>query len=323
MSVHAMKVFLIGASALAAIAAGSPAVAAAHLVAVADAAAPDPLGDAHILDRDFQSVTVLPRSPLPGSLHASAEAAGFGALSVAEATADFGVNRVFARATAPDLDFLRLGGNSASASSQWDDELTISTAAPGGFLSVEFQFHAFTNQSSFSDSGPALEYIFQTLDLRTGTQQTPYRLAMDANGNITSFLFPEFREFELTGDNDGDVLRLVGLKIPFTANRAFVIASRLTCQARGQYHSGSVQTCDANGTSLWGGITGVTDLDGHALADWSVQSTSGTDYTRSLIPPSVAGVPEPATWAMMIVGFAAVGGLARRDARARRIPTPV
>lgn len=317
MSVQSMRMFLIAASALAAVAGGSPATA-AGLNAGASALTPDPLGGPSVTDSDFQTVSVLPGSPRPGSLHASAAAGGFGALSVAEATTDFGVNRVFAKATAPDLDFLRDGGNSAFASSQWSDELTIFTPAPGGFLSVEFQFHAFTNQSSFNDPGPALEYIFQIVDLRTGTQQTPYRLAMDANGVVSSFLFPSFREFELTGDNDGDVLRLVGLRIPFAANQAFVISSRLTCQARGRYHSGSVQTCDANSTSLWGGITGVTDLNGDAVTDWTAMSTSGADYTRSLIPPRAAGVPEPATWAMLIMGFAAVGTLVRKDARQRR-----
>ena len=110
----------------------------------------------------------------------------------------------------------------------------------------------------------------------------------------------------------------MGLRIPFAANQAFVISSRLTCQARGRYHSGSVQTCDANSTSLWGGITGVTDLNGDAVTDWTAMSTSGADYTRSLIPPRAAGVPEPATWAMLIMGFAAVGTLVRKDARQRR-----
>ena len=256
-------------------------------------------------------MSILPGAPRPGSLHAGAAAGGFGALGVAEATADFGVNRVFARAASPDLNF-PFAIASAAASSQWDDELTISTAAPGGFLSVEFQFHAFTNQSSFSDAGPALEYIFQILDLRTGNQQTPYRLAMDANGNTTSFLFPDFREFELTGDNDGDVLRLVGLKIPFVANQAFGIASRLTCQARAPYTDADFQVCDANSTSLWGGITGVTDVNGDALTDWTVRSTSGFDYTKSLIPPAVSAAPEPASWAMMILGLGAVGSLIRR-----------
>ncbi len=317
MSVQTIRAFLIAASAMAAIAAGSPAFAAAHLVAGANARAPDALGGPGVTDRDFQIVSIFPGAPRPGSLHASAEAGGFGALSVSEATADFGVNRVFARTSSPDLNF-PFAISSAVGSSHWDDELTISTAAPGGFLSVEFQFHAFTNQSNFFDAGPALEYIFQIRDLGTGNQQTPYRLAMDANGNTTSFLFPSFRDFELTGDNDGDVLRLVGLRIPFVANQAFAIISSLTCQARAPYDNANVQVCDANSTSLWGGITGATDLNGVALTDWTARSTSGTDYTRSLIPPAVAGVPEPATWAMLIVGFAAIGGVLRRDARARR-----
>ena len=39
----------------------------------------------------------------------------------------------------------------------------------------------------------------------------------------------------------------------------------------------------------------------------------------SLTGPQVAAVPEPGTWAMMIIGFGAVGGVMRRQARARRL----
>jgi hypothetical protein len=47
----------------------------------------------------------------------------------------------------------------------------------------------------------------------------------------------------------------------------------------------------------------------------------GIDNVRfgqfALAPPPVGGVPEPATWAMMIMGFAGVGGLLRKAVRAR------
>lgn len=34
-------------------------------------------------------------------------------------------------------------------------------------------------------------------------------------------------------------------------------------------------------------------------------------------PPPVAGVPEPATWTMMLIGFGAIGGHVRRERRNR------
>ena len=48
----------------------------------------------------------------------------------------------------------------------------------------------------------------------------------------------------------------------------------------------------------------------HDIVNWEFRSTSS---------PISGGVPEPATWAMMIVGFGMVGGLARRRGAAQRL----
>jgi hypothetical protein len=50
------------------------------------------------------------------------------------------------------------------------------------------------------------------------------------------------------------------------------------------------------------------------LNDWSVASTSGTNWQQSFIPTSGA-VPEPASWAMLIAGFGLVGAMQRRRQR--------
>jgi hypothetical protein len=277
------------------------------IAASTSASAPDPLGDNSISDRDNATA-------FSGSVFASSEAGGFGALAVAEASAEFGINRAFAQATSPGLGLRFPPIASAFASSRWVDELTINTAAPGGFISVGFQFHVFPIQSSYTYPSPILTYEMQYLDLRAGNQITLFRLTMYGDGNIISYLpiYPanEFDNdgFELIGDNDGDVLRIVGLTIPFTANRAFGFASSLGCETRAPYSDANVQTCNANGTSLWGGVKGVTDVNGNALTDWTVRSASGTDYTKSLIPPAV---PEPASWAMLAIGMFAIGGTMR------------
>jgi hypothetical protein len=302
-----MRNLLIAATALAAIATASSASAAA-LVATTQARASDPEGGPGQSDLDHVVASFFPGQRPTGQVHASSEAGGFGALAVAEATADFGVNQAFARASSPDLNLQFLAPVAAFASSTWSDELTIDTSASGGFVEVGFQFHAFASQSSYDDAGPSLEYYVQWRDFFSGNQVTYYRIDMDGNGDTRSFVADGF---ELTGDNDDDVLRIVGIRVPFTANRAFGISSTLGCQARAPYIDANVQTCNASSTALWGGITRVTDASGNVLNDWSVRSTTGTDYTVSLIPPTVS-VPEPATWAMLILGFGAAGSLIRR-----------
>lgn len=65
----------------------------------------------------------------------------------------------------------------------------------------------------------------------------------------------------------------------------------------------------ANGDSvnLWsnGKVPGVG-------LNYGVGVTNGTDVLDYASPVSLSAVPEPATWAMMLVGFAAVGMAARR-----------
>ncbi len=82
-------------------------------------------------------------------------------------------------------------------------------------------------------------------------------------------------------------------------------------------------TCSAPDGFRWGGIVGVTDLGGNALTNWRLSSLSGLNYGSGLplVPgvaqgpdfrPPVGGVPEPASWAMLIAGFGLVGAMQRR-----------
>lgn len=82
-------------------------------------------------------------------------------------------------------------------------------------------------------------------------------------------------------------------------------------------------TCTAGDGFRWGGIAGVTDLNGNALTNWQLSSLSGLNYGSGLplLPgvaqgpdfrPPVGGVPEPASWAMLMGGFGMVGAMQRR-----------
>ena len=41
------------------------------------------------------------------------------------------------------------------------------------------------------------------------------------------------------------------------------------------------------------------------------------EYSAAVIPDSIAEMPEPATWAMMLLGFSAVGWIARRSRKTK------
>jgi hypothetical protein len=68
--------------------------------------------------------------------------------------------------------------------------------------------------------------------------------------------------------------------------------------------------------AIWRSVTG-TFVAGSALTNISISGKSGFSYMIGLDDISVTGpvrggVPEPSTWAMMILGFAAVGLMSRR-----------
>jgi hypothetical protein len=63
-------------------------------------------------------------------------------------------------------------------------------------------------------------------------------------------------------------------------------------------------------------ITDFAYLDALIDSDVSLGVASGSFTATGYQPPVVGGVPEPATWAMLITGFGLVGAAARRRSRA-------
>jgi hypothetical protein len=60
-------------------------------------------------------------------------------------------------------------------------------------------------------------------------------------------------------------------------------------------------------------------FNGPGETQYLARSVKGTFAPAVKAPPVVAGVPEPATWAMMILGFGAAGSLIRRQRRVAAI----
>lgn len=68
---------------------------------------------------------------------------------------------------------------------------------------------------------------------------------------------------------------------------------------------------DLGHTVTWRGITSLT-VGGVEVTDFTALSaTSGFDFRRGIVD-KVTGVPEPQSWAMLIVGFGMAGGMMRR-----------
>lgn len=106
-------------------------------------------------------------------------------------------------------------------------------------------------------------------------------------------------------------------RIPYDTRSSTHLQVVINCSALGGALPGDSASadCDLGNSVYWGGITRLTDRAGGSVASWSVTSASGFDYAKSFFNQPTGGVPEPASWALFVVGFGLIGAMVRRCGR--------
>jgi hypothetical protein len=103
-------------------------------------------------------------------------------------------------------------------------------------------------------------------------------------------------ELQIGKDNAGGISNLAGCG---------TLSAGTTCNWWQDYNQWLVS--NQNGDGSWSGYSYWT---GPLATAWNVSILGGTE-----VPPVNGGIPEPATWAMLIVGFFGLGGVLRAKRR--------
>ncbi len=163
----------------------------------------------------------------------------------------------------------------------------------------------------FSFGGNASAFGTITTDGNQGTLATADIIAFDITltpgGNTYNYTLPAVGSSRAVGVT-GLTASVAGLSFDFTAHGAYVYLAGPS----GHFclNGGSGSSCDGNFSRE------TVAIGADIVAPSGASGQSGLyDGTLLFATPVVAGVPEPSTWAMLLLGFAGVGFMGYRRSR--------
>jgi hypothetical protein len=197
--------------------------------------------------------------------------------AAASAAADFGALHAYGQAEYGPLDESNGGHGYGFAS--FIDEVTVL-----GTQGVTVTFTSIV-EGSFLNDGDGVSQV-RVINLFDGSELGE----LDMNAGVDQF----------------DPTEIKSEYVTLEPGHTYVIFDEITAAAtadsRGAHNDSFAETADLSGT-------GLLYIDGPA---GTLSFLSGHDYST----PSIGDVPEPSTWAMMILGFCGVGALLRRRKQA-------
>ena len=237
------------------------------------------------------------RDPISGQAQISYSTGAIGYSGNAFGYSDYGVLKARTIAIAGEP----FSSNTASITS-WQDSLEISSpfAQQGstGFAEVSAEYFW-----GLGTSGYATATAVMILAFNGGAGSATQEYFSDNINNIftaTKDVVPTNpRTFTSQGPNYFTVLAEFRFGVPFGISQSLSAYSG----AYGQPNMlGSAATVIADNSVYWGGISAIYDSNGTRLFDYSLDSATGIDYSRSFNRLNV--VSEPGTIILVLTGFA-------------------
>ncbi len=279
--------------------------------------APTPGGDGLSLDRTKTSTTDAVGDSYATAHGGTTAYAGFGTLKVGNTA------HAYLAATGNPLIYQQ-ETYTYSAFASWADNVTIDLGAPGtsGVATFVLDIDALQSALGGRDNYGGQSVPEVRLAATDGIRNSFFNISYSRNSGQ-----PAADRYQNGGGysyNNGPVTFFTAdtsisgawtVDIPFSSGRPIELLVSASCAAVASAYArpaeadGSSSSCDMLHTITWGGLSGIRVGDSAWTGPATISSTSTFDYSRA-----AGGVPEPASWAMLVLGFGLIG-VQRRSRR--------
>jgi hypothetical protein len=231
------------------------------------------------------------------------------ASSASTASAELGAAHAFSTAQAETFaaGCCTAAGAGSSAYAEYSDSVVFHSATIADGTHAQFTANILIDGSAGGVYDGAFWSSNQFWRSTVGANGQYFVNAFSSGGNATNGL-------TTTGSNAVGMQTFV-FDIVFGQASTVLLRLETTASAGagGFGYNSAVVTTDFSHTLAWAGITGLT-VGGVTMTDFSAISTdTGFDFVRGYgAAPTAGGVPEPATWALMLLGFGSAGVMIRR-----------
>ena len=244
------------------------------------------------------------RSAASGSVSAQQSGSNADVMELSRATAAFGVLRAYAESHIGNRGPNNISSVFATGTAFFSDDFT-------------FNFAGLTGQSGSFTFRLAIGGTLAASLVGAGSETSPFSYAQATLGVLKDGSFIHGTDVErLRSDgttvitNESFLNQVKTITVPFTFGTPFELKTQLQAATNSRSEFGANCIADAEHTLEWGGIASVNDSGNNALTNYTVGSTSGTNYVNA--------IPEPSAVTLLAFGIAGLIAKRRRSSLSPR-----
>ncbi|NIJ06523.1 hypothetical protein FHS31_000105 [Sphingomonas vulcanisoli] len=201
-----------------------------------------------------------------------------------------------------------------TAAGGWNDGFSIlSPTVSGGSATVNLLINGSNAASQTGGFGASIAFVrYDFYDTLDESLWDPSHLIAEFSARDSVYTYqPHMMQV-----SDGQpMFGLHTFDIAFSGNAADIgVSAFASCTVSASLNNGasSSTNCDLAHSTYWMGVSSIQDANGNAIGDATIQSEGSFSMEDASPNAPGASVPEPASWALIVLGFGAIGLAVRR-----------